>query len=113
MKAISYIIAAILGFFGLVFIIGAQGQIMRVVVGIVLLAAAGVLIYLTRIRPQVTQTSVVQKIDLSGDVSLEKMTCSSCGASLSKKSIEVKAGAIFINCEHCGSSYQLEEKPRW
>ena len=36
-----------------------------------------------------------------------------CGAPLAKESLEVKAGAIFITCAHCGSSYQFEEEPKW
>ncbi|MCZ7670364.1 MAG: hypothetical protein M5U34_26000 [Chloroflexi bacterium] len=32
---------------------------------------------------------------------------------LSEKSISVEAGAIFVNCEYCGASYQFEEKPKW
>ena len=115
MKIVSYLIAVVLGFLGIMFIVGAQGQFMRFVVGAVLLAAAGVLVYMVRLRPQVlqTQTTVVQKIDLSGDVNLEQMSCQSCGAPLSQESIEVKAGAIFVNCEHCGTAYQFEEAPKW
>jgi RNase P subunit RPR2 len=115
MKILSYLIAIILGFLGLMFVAGSQGQVIRIVVGIILLGAAAVFIYLTRMRPQVTQTetTLVQKIDLSGDVSLEKMTCDNCGAPLTKNSIEVKAGAIFVNCEHCGATYQIEEEAKW
>ena len=51
MEIVTYIIAAILGFFGLMFIVGAQGQLIRFVVGIILWVAAGALIYLTRVRP--------------------------------------------------------------
>ncbi len=114
-KIAGYFIATLLGFFGFVFIVGAQGQVMRIVVGVVLLVAAGVVIYLVRMQPQVTQTqtTVVQKIDLSGDVSLEQINCQACGAPLGKESVEVKAGAIFINCDHCGATYQFEEEPKW
>lgn len=115
MKIVSYLIAVLLGFFGVMFIIGAQGQVMRFVIGIILLAAAGVLVYLMRMQPQLsqTQTTLVQKIDLSGDVNLEQMQCRSCGAALSPESIQVKAGAIFVNCDHCGTTYQIEEEPKW
>jgi hypothetical protein len=115
MRTISYLTAAALGFFGLIFIIGNQGIAIRFVVGIVLFIAAGVMVYLARMQPQVTKTEVTvkQEIDLTGDVQLEQMTCNNCGAALSKNSIEVKAGAIFVNCEHCGTSYQIEEAPKW
>lgn len=111
MKPFAYLLAAVIGFFGVVFVVGAQGQPLRVVVGVVLLAAGGALIYLTRVQPQ--PTTLVQKIDLSGDVSAQELKCKNCGATLSEKSISVKAGAVFVNCEHCGTAYQLEEEPKW
>ncbi len=113
MKTVSYIIAAVLGLFGFIFIAGAQGQIMRIVVGVVLIVAAGALIYLSRMRPQQTQITNVQKIDLTGDVHLEQMKCQSCGGALSKENLLVKAGAIFVTCPYCNASYQIEEAPKW
>ena len=113
MQVAVYILAAVIGFFGLMFVAGAQGQVLRVVVGVILLAAAGVLVYLTRVQPKPSQTTLVQKIDLSGNVNLEQLKCKSCGGKLSEKSISVKAGAVFVNCEYCGAAYQLEEEPKW
>ncbi len=113
MEIVTYIIAAVVGFFGLMFVIGAQGQVLRFIVGFVLMAAAGVMIYLTRVRPKHEERTVIQKIDLSGDVDLEQMKCRSCGGTLSKDSLEVRAGAIFVNCPYCGASYQIEEAPKW
>ena len=88
MKLVAYPLAALLGFLGLMFIVGAQGQIMRIVVGVILLAAAGALVWLAMQRPKESTTTVVQKIDLSGDVNLQDMTCRACGGSLSKDSVE-------------------------
>lgn len=111
MKLAIYLVSAILGFFGLMFVVGAQGSVARIVVGVVLFAGAGLLVYLTRVQPQ--STTVVQKIDLSGDVSLEGMTCRNCGSQLTEKSIKVQGGAIYVNCEFCGTAYQVEEAPKW
>ncbi len=113
MKLASYIIAALLAILGFIFLTGSQGQAIRLVIGVVLLVAAGVVLYLFRSKPQVTQNTVVQKIDLSGDVNLETMKCKVCGAPLAKDSLQVKAGAIFITCGHCSSTYQFEEEPKW
>lgn len=112
MKLVAYPLAVLLGLLGFLFVVGAQGQVMRMGVGIVLWVAAGALVYLARKMPQQT-TNIVQKIDLSGDVRLESMTCHSCGGTLSKKSVTVKAGAVFVNCEFCGAAYQIEEEPKW
>lgn len=113
MKLVAYPLAALLGLLGIVFVAGAQGQPMRVVVGVVLMVAAGALVWLAMQKPKQATTTVVQKIDLSGDVNLQDMTCRACGGSLGKESITVKAGAVFVNCEYCGAAYQLEEQPRW
>ena len=84
---VTYVLAAALGFFGVVF-----------VVGLVLLVAAGALIYLMRVRPQPSQTNVTvtQKIDLSGSVTAKNLTCKNCGGKLTEKSISVKAGAVEV-----------------
>ncbi|MHB8900201.1 MAG: hypothetical protein ACYC6Y_15740 [Thermoguttaceae bacterium] len=111
MKLVAYPLAALLGLLGFVFIAGAQGQSMRLVVGIVLWLAAGALVWLARRMPPAT--NIVQKIDLSGDVRLESLTCRSCGGTLGKKSISVAAGAVFVNCEYCNATYQIEEEPKW
>ncbi|MGC9520661.1 MAG: hypothetical protein ACP5HG_02110 [Anaerolineae bacterium] len=113
MELLTYLIAAVVAFFGFMFVVGSQGQVIRIVVGLILFAAAGVLIYLTRVRPKHEEHTHVQKIDLSGDVQLEQLKCRSCGGALSKGNLEVKAGAIFVECPYCGASYQIEEAPKW
>ena len=113
MKLIAYPLAAALAFLGIVFVVGAQGQIMHIVVGVVLMAAAGALVLLALLKPKPIETTLIQKIDLSGDVNIEQMKCRSCGGILNKDSISVRAGGIFINCPYCGSAYQLEEAPKW
>ncbi len=113
MELITYIIAAVLAFFGLMFVVGMEGEVIRLVIGLILMAGAGVMIYLTKVRPRHQETTVIQKIDLSGDVSLEQMRCRSCNGALSQDAIEVRAGAIFVHCPYCGTTYQIEEAPKW
>ncbi|MCS7305524.1 MAG: hypothetical protein NZ602_10515 [Thermoguttaceae bacterium] len=111
MKSVAYVLAGLLVLGGLIFIVGWQGQWARLVVGLVLWAAAGALVVLARMQP--AQTTLVQKIDLSGDVHLQNLTCRQCGGSLGPKSITIQAGAVFVHCEYCGTAYQLEEEPKW
>ena len=113
MKLVAYPLAALLAIGGLVFVVGMQAQWPRLAVGVVLWAAAGALVFLAMQRPKQTTTTIVQKIDLSGDVNLEDLTCRKCGGSLGEKSVSVQAGAVFINCEYCGAAYQFEEEPKW
>lgn len=86
---------------------------MRIVVGVILLAAAGALLWFAMQQPKEATTTIVQKIDLSGDVKLQDLTCRACGGTLGKESVTVKAGAVFVNCQYCGTAYQIEEAPKW
>ncbi len=114
MKLVAYPLAALLAVFGLIFVgSGAAGQPYQIAVGVILLAAAAALIWLALQRPKPSATTVVQKIDLSGDVNLQDFTCRSCGATLGKDSISVKAGAVMVSCQYCGATYQIEEEPKW
>ena len=82
-------------------------------IGVVCLGAAFMLVVLMRLKP-IHETHVHEmKVDLSGDVSLENLTCKQCGGNLSEKSVSVRAGAVFVQCEFCGAEYQLEEAPKW
>jgi hypothetical protein len=102
-----------LGLLGLMFLVGAQGQPLRIVVGAILMLAAAALLWMTHVQPRPTDTTLVQKIDLSGDVKLQDLTCRACGATLNQKSVCVEAGAVFVHCEYCGAAYPLEEQPKW
>ncbi len=113
MKLFAYPLSAALGFLGVMFVAGSHGAAGRVVVGVVLLTAAVAFLWLALMKPKPVEHTIVQKIDLSGDVAVEQMKCKSCGGELNKDSVAVRAGAVFINCPYCGSSYQLEEAPKW
>jgi hypothetical protein len=112
-RLVAFLLAAGLGFLGLMFVAGSQGSPPRIVVGVLLWLAAGALVWLAMHKVPQQTTTVVQKIDLSGNVNLQDMTCRSCGGTLSQKSVEVRAGAVFVHCEYCGAAYQLEEDPKW
>ena len=113
MRVVTYGIAILVGFLGTMFLVGSQGQVLRIVVGIVLIMGAIAIFYLSRIQPRTSTTTTVHKIDLSGDINLEEIRCQSCNAPLDKDDLEVKAGAIFVECSHCGATYQIEEEPKW
>jgi hypothetical protein len=88
-----------------------------IVVGLLLIAGAGVLSYRSyrQYRADKPQT-IVQKIELPGDLSmsqLEQMKCRACAGPLGKDDITVRGGAIVVTCPYCGVSYEIEEMPKW
>ncbi len=118
-KIIGYIVAGILILFGVLFIWAAfspEGNPGWIVVGVISVAIGLGIIALVKFRepkPAQPPQEIIQKIDLSGDVELEKLKCQNCGAELSKDSIELREGAIFISCPYCGTAYQMVEEPKW
>jgi len=118
-KIIGYIIAGILIFFGVLFIWGAfspQGEPGWIIVGIISAAIGlGIIAFVKFREPKPAQPpqEIIQKIDLSGEVELEKLKCQNCGAELDQDSIKVKEGAIFVSCPYCGTAYQMVEEPKW
>ena len=118
-KIIGYIVAAILIFFGILFIWGAfspEGETGWIVVGIISVAIGLGVIALVKFRepkPAQPPQEIIQKIDLSGDIEMETLKCQKCGGELQKDSITIKEGAVFISCPYCGSAYQMVEEPKW
>ena len=115
MKLAGYAFGVFLILFGLLFCpaAAATGIWQRWILGGILMASGLAVLYFIRMKVPETKVELTQKIDLSGDVQLEHLSCKSCGATLDAKSVSVAAGAVFVKCPFCNSQYQLEEAPKW
>src|SRR3972149_9432566 len=113
-RVIAYIAAAILIFFGFLFVYGAftpQGSAGWIPIGLISLGAGFVLIWLAGRRAAAAgKQEIVQRIELSGDVSLEKMTCRNCGGALRSENVQGVAGAPVVPRPSCGNPAQPDEK---
>ena len=117
MKTIGNIVAAILIFFGVLFIWGAfssQGQAGWIIVGLISAGIGLVIIYFTSRKPPAEKNeTVTYKVDLPGSVNMQAMKCQSCGGVLTAENISVVNGAPMVNCPYCHTVYQLSEEPKW
>jgi hypothetical protein len=117
MKTIAQIAAAILIFFGVLFIWGAfspEGQSSWVIIGIVSVAIGfGLIWFANRKLTPPGEQKVTYNVDLTGDVKLQKFQCEQCGGALSDKNVSLVGGALTVKCPYCGAVYQIEEKPKW
>jgi phage FluMu protein Com len=118
-KIIAWIAAAILIFFGVLFIWGAfspDGQVIWILIGLVSVAIGLGIIWFTA-RHATTQAgssnNVTLKIDLPANVNMDTLKCTSCGGVLSTDDIKMVAGAPVVNCPYCKTTYQLTEEPKW
>lgn len=117
-KIIAYIAAAILIFFGVLFIWGAfspSGSTAWILVGLVSVGIGMGMIWLAgRSKPHaVGGENVTLKIDLPANVNMDTLKCQSCGGELKMENIQMIAGAPVVNCPYCHTTYQLKEEPKW
>jgi hypothetical protein len=118
-KIIAYIAAAILIFFGVLFIWGAfspQGSAGWILIGLISVGIGfGLIWFGSRQKPasQAGAENVTLNIDLPANVNLDSLKCKSCGGALSAKDIKMVGGAPMVTCPYCNSTYQLSEEPKW
>ncbi len=120
MKIIAYIAAAILIFFGVLFIWGAfsptapDGWIL--VGGVSVLIGFGLIWFASRRLSSANgeAPNVTLQVDLPANVNLDTLKCKSCGGVLDpQKDIKMVAGAPMVVCPYCGTTYQITEDPKW
>ena len=117
----AYTISSILGLLGLLYLLSLGSQdntnpAGKALVGVVLLAIAVVLFWITlkKAPDKIKQVRITQQVDLSADTELERLTCKSCGGALDSDSVTVADdGSVLVSCPYCSSAYQITEKPQW
>ncbi len=119
MKTISYIAAAILIGFGVLFIWSAfspQGQTSSLIVGLISVGIGFIIIFFVTKKSKEAQkqtNNVTLNIDLPGNVSLDSLKCQSCGGALTSDAISMVNGAPMVTCPFCNTTYQITEEPKW
>lgn len=118
MKIIAYIAAAILIFFGVLFIWSAftptNQQPGNIIVGVISAGIGfGLIFWASKKTASPEDQKVTVQIDLPGNVSLDTMKCKSCGGVLSSENVALVAGAPVVTCPFCKTTYQLTEEPKW
>lgn len=117
LKIIAYIAAAILIFFGILFIYATfspQGQIGWLIIGVIsVLIGFGLIFWAARKPATSADQNVTVKIDLPGNVTMDTMKCKSCGGVLSPDNVSLVAGAPVVTCPYCKTTYNLTEEPKW
>ena len=118
-KVVGYIFAGIAILFGVLFLVAAfdgrpVGQaVSYFIIAAILIGIGIVVIIAIKMREPKPKQEIIQKIDVSGEIAMEKLKCKNCGAQLDQDSIKLAEGAIVVSCPFCGTSYQMVEEPKW
>jgi hypothetical protein len=120
MRVIAYIAAAILIFFGVLFIwsaFGSNPHPENILIGVISALIGFGLIWLAGRRqatgPAGSGENVTLNLDLPAATKIEQMKCKNCGGNLKAENIKMLAGAPTVECPFCGTTYQLTEEPKW
>ncbi len=112
LKIIAYIVAAILIFFGVLYIwSGLKGTLLPGIISVVI--GLGLIFWAARRPAQPQQTNVTLNVDLPGNVNMDTLKCQSCGGTLAPEDVKMVAGAPVVTCPWCHTTYQLTEEPKW
>ena len=119
MKYLAYLASAACFGFGLLFLVAAFPSGAnpfspgRLVVAAVLFVLGWLVIRWVHARPIIQQVEIKHTLDAPGELKLQEMRCRQCSGTLGKDNITVAEGGISVKCPYCGSTYQMEESPKW
>ena len=106
---IGSIAIAVLFFFGIVFALASVYESTRLIVAALLFVVGfGIAYYITK-KPK----TIVQKLELSGQMKAVALKCPNCSASVDASEIKIVSGVPYATCPYCGQTFEIAEEPKW
>ena len=114
--AVLFLFGIIFLFFGAIFALASSYAPTRLIVatllfivGFVLFVAGfGIAYYITK-KPK----TIVQKLELSGQMKAVALKCPNCSASVDASEIKIVSGVPYATCPYCGQTFEIAEEPKW
>jgi len=106
---IGAIAVIVLFFFSIIFALASVYAPTRLIVAALLFVVGfGIVYYISR-KPK----TIVQKLEVSGEMKAVSLKCPNCGASVDAKQIKIVSGVPYATCPYCGHSFEVAEEPKW
>jgi predicted Zn finger-like uncharacterized protein len=113
------IAAAVVFFFAVIFALAssysgltAAAAQSRLLTGVILfiigLAIVAGIYYVTR-KPK----TVIQRLEVSGQMKGAAIKCPNCSASIDANQIKIVSGVPYVKCPYCGTTFEVAEEPKW
>jgi DNA-directed RNA polymerase subunit RPC12/RpoP len=108
------IAVAVVFFFAVIFALAAsvQATLTRLVTSGILFVIGVALIvgiYHTTRKPK----TVIQRLEVSGQMKAASIKCPNCGASVNPDQIKIVSGVPYATCPYCGTTFEVTEEPKW
>jgi DNA-directed RNA polymerase subunit RPC12/RpoP len=106
------IVVAVLFFFSVIFALASAYNPQRLVTS-ALLFVIGVAIvfgiYFTTRKPK----TIIQRLEVSGQMKAAPIKCPNCGGSVDANLIKIVSGVPYATCPYCGTTFEVTEEPKW
>jgi DNA-directed RNA polymerase subunit RPC12/RpoP len=108
------IAVAVVFFFAVIFALAAsvQATLTRLITsGILFIIGVTIIvgIYYTTRKPK----TVIQRLEVSGQMKAASIKCPNCGASVDPNHIKLVSGVPYATCPYCGTTFEVTEEPKW
>jgi predicted Zn finger-like uncharacterized protein len=106
--------AAVLVFFAIIFAFAAsvQSTSTRLITsGLLFIIGVAVIvgIYYVTLKPK----TVIQRLEVSGQMQAAAIKCPNCSASIDAKEIKIVTDVPYVKCPYCGTTFEVTEEPKW
>ena len=58
-------------------------------------------------------TTIIQQLELSGQMKAAPIKCPNCGGSVDPNQIKIVSGVPYATCPYCGKTFEVTEEPKW
>ena len=106
------IAVAVLFFFSVIFALASAYDPQRLITSALLFIIALAIvfgIYYTTRKPK----TVIQRLEVSGQMKATSIRCPNCGASVDANLIKIVSGVPYTTCPYCGTTFEVSEEPKW
>jgi Zn finger protein HypA/HybF involved in hydrogenase expression len=108
------IIVAILFFFAIIFAMAAsvEATTTRLTASAMVFAvgfAVAIITYFATRKPK----TIVQQLELSGQMKAAALRCPHCSASVDANQIKIVSGVPYATCPYCANTFEVVEEPKW
>ena len=110
LKWALYAVAAGLAVLGVLFIMAAYAETIRLIEGVIFIAVALTIVYLSIERKPI---EIRKTVTVSGPIKVKEIRCPNCHAVLNPDNVMIIGGIPYMTCEYCGNKYEITEEPTW
>jgi uncharacterized membrane protein len=100
---------AVLFFFGIIFAFATNYWPTGLIVSAMLFVVGFGIIYFISRKPK----TIVQKLEVSGQMKAAPLKCPNCSAPLDANQIKIVSGVPYATCPYCKHTFEVTEEPKW